>query len=217
MALRTVGAVAVVVGLAAVAQATQSPGGQILSRPADGFSVPVPAGWVEKADPDGTATIVQKSQPEVLVMFVVQREATSSVVTDVLAKASVKIKNDTSRKNISSKFDVVLDRPALLAVSEDGTARYKLTLLPREEGDRSQIYYGVVAAAPRAMFAKVEPALDRIVAGFLIVPMKTGTAARAQSPPRTPTQSAPPASRPATPAIDRAKVIERILAPRPKP
>lgn len=210
-------AVAALIAFVSVTPATQSPGVQTLSRPADGFSLPVPAGWVEQADPDGTAMIVQQSQPDVLVMFFVQREATATTVTDVLATASVKLKNDASRHVISSKFDVVLDRPALVAVSEDETARYKLTLLPREEGDRSQIYYGVVAAAPRAMFAKAAPALDRIVAGFQIVALASATTAQAQSPRRTPTRGTLPASGPATPAIDRATVIERILSPRPRP
>ena len=198
----TIVAIAALVAFAAVTYATQSPGVQIISRPADGFSLSVPAGWVEKSDSDGTTMIVQKSQPEVLVMLFVQREATPTAVTDVLAKASVKLKDDASRKVISSQFDVVLDRPALVAVSEDATARYKLTLLPREEGDRSQIYYGVVAAAPRAVFAKVEAALDRVVAGFAVVPLGASRS-----------QSGRPA--PADPRFDRAKAIERILAPRP--
>ena len=216
MTSRFIAAVGVLFVCAALAHAAQSPGARLLSRPADGFSVSVPAGWVEKTESGGTPMIVQNSQPDVLVMFFVQREATPTAVTDVLAKASVKLKNDASRKVISSQFDVVLDRPALVAVSEDATARYKLTLLPREEGDRSQIYYGVVAAAPRAMFAKVEAALDRIVAGFTIVALATATAAPAQSPPRATTQGAPTANGSATAASNRAKVTERILSPRPR-
>lgn len=65
-------------------------------------------------------------------IFFVQREATPAAVTDVLARAAVKLKNDTTRRLISSKFDVLLDRPVLIAVLEDATIRYKLTVVPRE-------------------------------------------------------------------------------------
>lgn len=147
--------------------------------------------------------IVQDSRPEISAMVFVQNEAAPSLVTEVLAKAAVKLKNDKERKFISSRFDVLLDRPALIAVLEDKTLRYKLTLLPREEEDTSQVYYGIMAVAPLAAFARAEPALDRIASGFQILPMAT---------------AAPTTSRPGTSTddgFDRAKVIDRILAPRP--
>lgn len=203
MTSRTIAIVGVLLACAPLAGA-QSPGAAVLSRPADGFSVVVPAGWKPGADADGTPAIVQVSQSDVRVIFFVQREATAVAVTDVLARAAVKLKNDTTRRLISSKFDVLLDRPVLIAVLEDATIRYKLTVVPRETNDQSQIYYGVMAAAPRGMFAKVEAALDRIVAGFTIAPQATGAP-----------QSGRPG--PALPAVDRAKAIERMLAPRPKP
>lgn len=203
MTSRTIATVGVLLACAPLARA-QSPGAEVLSRPADGFSVVVPAGWNPGAAADGTPAIVQVSQSDVMVIFFVQREATPSAVTEVLARAAVKLKNDTTRTLISSKFDVLFDRPVLIAVLEDETIRYKLTVIPRDQEDQSQIYYGVMAAAPRGMFAKVETALDRIVAGFAIAPLET---------------LASPAGRtaPGQPAVDRTKAIERMLAPRPKP
>ena len=202
MTSRAIAAVGVLLACAALARAAQFPGTPVLSRPADGFSVVVPGGWAEGADADGTAAIVQTAQSDVMVIFFVQREAAPGAVTDVLARAVVKLKNDTTRRLISSKFDVLLDRPVLIAVLEDATVRYKLTVVPRDEGDNSQIYYGVMAAAPRQVFAKVEAALDRIVAGFTTVPLE-------------PRASGPGREGPAGSAIDHAKVLERILAPWP--
>lgn len=181
-----------------------------LTRSAHGFSLAIPSGWIEKADPDA-ATILRKAQPEVAAMVLVQTERAPAAVTDVLANAAVKLKTDTSRHVVSSSFEVVLDRPALVAVLEDETTRYRLTLLPRDEGDRSQVFYGVMALAPKALFAKSVPIFDRIVAGFRIVPMAASG----------PTRSGPAASRaqvaPAPSAIDRAKAIERLLAPKSRP
>lgn len=144
---RTIAIVGVLLACAPLARA-QSPGAAVLSRPADGFSVVVPAGWKPGADADGTPAIVQVSQSDVRVIFFVQREATAAAVTDVLARAAVRLKNDTTRRLISSKFDVLLDRPVLIAVLEDATIRYKLTVVPRETNDQSQIHYAVMAAAP---------------------------------------------------------------------
>ena len=176
----------------------------------------VPAGWAEKPDRDAAALIVQESQPEVGAMIFVQKEAAPSAVTDVLAKASVKLKNDKERKVVSSKFDIVLDRPALIAVLEDKTARYKLALLPRDEEDASQIYYGIMTMAPLAAFARTEATLDRIAAGFQILPMAEESArAPAASPVATTVATEAPRPGPSTDSFDRAKVIERILAPQP--
>lgn len=196
--------------------AVRTPGARVLQRPALGFSLSIPAGWAEKPDQDAAARIVEESQPEIGAMIFVQKEAAPSAVTDVLAKASVKLKNDTERTFISSKFDVVLDRPALIVVLEDKTARYKLTLLPRDEEDTSQIYYGIMTMAPLAAFAQTEPTLDRIAAGFQILPMAEDSARAAAAPPvAAAVGTETPRPGPSADGFDRAKVIERILAPQP--
>lgn len=189
----------------------------LLRRPEQGFAIAIPADWIETSDQDAAASIVQESRPDVRATIFVQKEAALSKVTDVLAKAAVKLKSDKDRTFLSSSFDVVLDRPALLAVLEDQTTRYKLTLLPREEEDASQIYYLVITMAPRAAFGGVEPTLDRVAAGFQILPMAESARASAVQPA---VKAVPPAigmlSPGASPAgFDRAKVIERILAPHP--
>lgn len=206
MAFRTMATLGVVIGLAAGVPAAQAPAARTLSRPADGFAMSVPAGWEERADPDSAAALVQKAQPGVAAMVFVRKEPSRAAVTDVLAKAAVKLKADSSRTVVSSGFDVVLDRPALIAVLEDKTVRYKLTLLPRDEGDTSQIYYGVMALAPKALFAKAAPSLDRIIAGFRITPTVASGPTRGGGP----SPASPAAS--AASAVDRAKVFERILA-----
>lgn len=198
--------------------AMRAPGASTLERPALGFSLSIPAGWAERPNQDAAAAIGQEGQPdEIGAMVFVQKEAAASKVTDVLAKAAVKMKADTARTFISSTFDIVLDRPALIVVLEDETKRYKLTLLPRDEEDTSQVYYAVSTGAPKASWASVETTLDRIVAGFQVLPM-AGDSARAPATP--PAVKAPLASGMLSPGtspagFDRSKVIERMLAPRP--
>lgn len=190
----------------------------VVQRPADGFSILVPSGWAEKSDSDSAIAIAQRTQPSVQTMVFVQKEAAPAAITDVLARAAVKLKNDKTRTLVSSKFDVVLDRPALVAVLEDKTARYKLVLIPRDEDETSQIFYGIMSAAPAALFAKSEPAFDRVVGGFQIVPMAAAAAQPKPSGSR-PVPAAPTgatAARPSTTGIDRAGVLERILAPHPR-
>lgn len=202
--LRVAIAFAVVPTLTSPAHAAPDQGAMVLARPLDGFSVAVPSGWEQRADADGTAAVVQTAAPDVMVLFFVQWEDAPAAVTDVLAKAAVRLKADTTKTVISSKFDVLFDRPVLVAILEDTTVRYKLTVVPRDKEDRSQIYYGLMAAAPRAMFAKFEAELDRIAAGLTITPIATAEAGQAS-------RTAPDQP------VDRAKVLERILAPRPKP
>ena len=204
-------ACAVVMSVAAPLGAAQSQSARTLSRPADGFAMPVPAGWEERADPDSAAALVQKAQPDVAAMVFVQKEPSRTAVTDVLARAAVKMKADSSRKVVSSSFEVLLDRPVLVAVLEDATTRYRLTLVPKGEGGTSQGYFGVMTLGPQALFAKAAPVFDRIVAGFRITPTVTSGPTRGGAP------SPAPAAAPAPRTVDRAKAIERILAPRPRP
>ncbi|MEW6321946.1 MAG: hypothetical protein AB1635_12785 [Acidobacteriota bacterium] len=175
----------------------------VVTKATEGFAISLPTGWVETTEPGIAAAVAPKADPGVSVMVLVQTEPTDALVTDVLAKAAARLKGDGSRTVVSTAFDVVLDRPALIAVLEDATTRYKLTLLPREQGERSRIFYGIMAAAPRGRFAAVAPVLDKVAAGFRVLPG-----------PVTPA-TAPVGS--STTAIDRAAVIDRILAPRPRP
>lgn len=200
-------ALALASGLAAQSGATKASGANALQRPALGFSLAVPAGWAEKPDQDAAAMIVQEGRSEIGAMIFVQNEAVPSVVTDVLAKASVRLKNDKERAFISSRFDVFLNRPALIAVLEDKALRYKITLFPRDQEDTSQVYYAIMAVAPLAAFAGAEPALDRIASGFRMLPMAPMAPTAATGPP-TPVPSTPTDDR-----FDRARVIDRILAP----
>jgi hypothetical protein len=202
IALVALAALGLASGLAAQSGASRAPGANAIQRPTLGFSLPVPAGWVEKPAQDAAAMIVQEGHPEICAIIFVQNEAAPSSVTDVLAKASVNMKDGKERKFISNKFDVVLGRPALIAVLEDQTLRYKVTLFPRDGEDTSQVYYAIMAVAPLAAFARAEPALDRIASGFQILPMAP---------------TAPTTSRTGTATddgFDRAKAIDRILAPR---
>lgn len=197
--------------------AMRVPGASTLQRPALGFSLSIPAGWAEKPDQDVAAQIVQDGQPQIGAIVFVRKEAAASKVTDVLAKAAVTLKTDKERTVISSTFDIVLDRPALVAVVEDNTVRYKLTLFPRDEEDASQIYYGIMAMAPLAAFASAASTLDRIAAGFQILPMAEDSARvpAASSAEPGPVATEPARSGPLTDGFDRAKVMERILAPQP--
>ncbi len=182
------------------------PAAPMLRRPELGFAVSVPTGWVEKPDPETAATIVQESRPEIGAMVFVQTEPAPAAVTDMLVKAVARLKANPDRQLVSSRFGTVLDRSALIAVLEDKAARYKLTLLPRDAGDASRGYYGVMTMAPLAAFAGAEPMLDRIAAGFQILPVT-------ESP--RPAASANDAPRPAASreVFDRGKVLDRILAP----
>lgn len=206
-------------GLAAAAAA---PAAQSLARPADGFTLAIPSGWQE--DPGAENAISQSGHAGVAAMVFVQREKAPADVTDVLAKVSARMKADAARKVIWSKFDVYLDRPALLAELEDADSRFRITVIPRETGDRSQIFYVITTVAPKAAFTRVAASLDAVRDGFEITAIGKAAAAPAPtsspgaSAARTPPRDEPPAA-PAGPAASgpaRERFFERILAP-PKP
>jgi hypothetical protein len=156
-------------------------------------------------------------------MVFVQREKAPAGVTDVLARVSARMKADTARTVISSRFDVFLDRPALFAELEDADSRYRVTVIPRETGDTSQIFYVITTLAPKALFAKAAASLDKVRDGFQITAIGKAAAAASKPAAASPAAKTPPREAvPAAPAggvvslEERAKYFERILAP-PKP
>ena len=68
-----------------------------------------------------------------------QRGNAPTAVTDTPAKVSVRIGQQEGHTAVSSDFDVVLDRPAVVAVFEDATTRNRAVVVPRETGEISQI------------------------------------------------------------------------------
>ena len=203
---------------------SQRPAGSATLTKADlGFSLPIPSGWLEVNDPDAAAVIARTDNAEVTVLVFVQREPAPSVVTDTLAKVLVKMQSATEQKLLTHKFDVFLDRPALIAEYENAVGHYRTVVVPREYEDRSQVYYVVTAGAPKTLFAKTAPALDKILAGFTILektgaagPRSGGGASSTGAGSGTGTGTVDKAGKyQPPPGFDRAKVIERILAPQP--
>ena len=190
---------------------------QSLARPADGFTLAIPRGWQE--EPGAENAISQAGNTGLGAMVMVQREKAPANVTDVLARASAHMKAEPGRTVIWSRFDVFMDRPALMAELEDADSRFRVTVIPRETGDQSQIYYAIMTLAPKAAFAKAAASLDKVRDGFQITAI--GKAAAKPSPkaaPPAPPKTAAPAA-PAGAAVslsERAKYFERVLAP-PKP
>ena len=186
--------------------APQRTRGTVVARPADGFTVTVPAGWQEAADPDVALSLVRTDQSGASAVVIVQREKAPTAVTDTLAKVSVRIGQDGGHTAISSDFDVVLDRPAVVAVFEDQTTRYRAVVVPRELGETSQVYYIVIAGAPKAQYAKLRASIEAVTAGLAITDLGPAAAA--------PAGRAGPAPVGPDGTIDRAAVFERVLAPR---
>jgi len=202
-----------IIGLGMCASAGAQPAA--LTRPADGFALTVPAGWKDATAGGATVALVRADRPGVQVTIEVHREPAPAPVTAVLARLSVRLADETARTVVSSDFAVVHDRPALVAELEDKTTRYRLTAVPRDEGETSQVYYLVTAAAPRAAYAAQKASFDAIVAALQITPMGA-TATTAAAPASTRAAPSAPASTytPGTP-VNRQDVFDRILAPRP--
>lgn len=143
----------------------------LLARPARGFQMIVPAGWKAAPDDgDDTAALIQReSRGDVMVAVVIQDEGAPASVADVLEQ--VRQRGTAARTVRSSRIGTVGGRRALMAEWDDQGSRYKLTLIARETGEKSQLYYGIFASAPIDIFAETEPVFDRIVDGFEIVPI----------------------------------------------
>lgn len=191
--------------------------GTTLTKAEHGFSLQVPGGWQAVNDPGAAAFIARTDNADVVTLVFVQREKAPTDVTEMLANVLSKMKSSTEQKLLTHKFDVFLDRPALIAEYEDADTRFKTTIVPREYEDRSQVYYVVTAGAPKALFAKMAPAFDTIIAGFRILETMAAADARPGASPSAGAPGAAAASGKYTPppGFDRAKVLERILAPQP--
>jgi len=156
------------ISMAADDGAGQRARGTVVARPADGFSMTVPSGWKEAADASVALSLVRTDQSGASAVVIVQRESAPTAVTDTLAKVSVRIGQEEGNRTISSDFDVVLDRPAVVAVFEDQTTRYRAVVVPRELGETSQVYYIVIAGAPKAQYAKLRASIEAVAAGLAI-------------------------------------------------
>lgn len=199
---------------AAIAGSFPSPvSGQAAAKPilkADqGFSLNVPAGWTTVADPDAAAAMVRADNRRVRATVFVGRKPAPTEVTETLSQALSAISGTAGQTLVSSSFDVYLDRPALIAVYEDATTRYRMVFVPRDFEERSQVYYGITVAAPKASFAKLAAAIDRVFTGFTILDRAAATTAGGG----LPAVSASPVSK----DFDRDAAIERILSPLRRP
>jgi len=114
-----------------------------------------------------------------------------------------------------------MDRPALVAEIEDDASRLRITAIPRDTGDTSQIFYVIMTLAPKAAFSRAAASLDRVRDGFRITAIgKAAPAPKPRPAPRAPAAKTPTAAAPrpagAVSLSERQKYFERILAP-PKP
>lgn len=199
----------------------QAVGPTVLQRPASGFSIAIPAGWQEHIDPEIAASIVPTGRDDVAFMVLLRQEDGPVDVQSTLARMLAKMFEDPKRKAVSQTFNVFQKRMALVAEFDDDTSRYQMTLFPRDGGAQSQVFYAIMAIAPKQDAPLLTPVFDGIKAGFQMTAMSptqapgsTGATSRpqAQNQPASTTQAARPGG-PMTPA-QRAEVIDRILAPR---
>jgi hypothetical protein len=201
-------AVVVVVSLAGPGLGQTAAPKPILNRE-QGVSLSIPSGWSGAAVAGAAAAMVRADNAQVKATVVVSRESAPTVVTETLARALAALGTVKGQTLVSSSFDVYLDRAALFAVYEDATTRYRMVLVPREYEERSQVYYKLTVAAPKAVFDKLATAFDRVFTGFSILDQPATTKAVAG-------KNAPTAA-PAPRGFDRNAAIERILSPLRRP
>lgn len=195
----------VVVSLAGPGFGQTAAPGPILNRE-QGVSLSVPPGWSAAAVAGAAAAMVRTDNPQVKAAVVVSRESAATVVTETLAKALAAIGTVKGQTLVSSSFDVYLDRAALFAVYEDATTRYRMVLVPRDYDDRSQVYYRLTVAAPKAVFARLATTFDRVFRAFAILDQSTAL--------KSSSGGSAPGSLPVPTGFDRNAAIERILTPK---
>ena len=144
----------------------QAVGPAVLQRPAAGFSIAIPAGWVEHVDPEIAAAMVPSGRDDVAFMVFLRQEDPPADVEATLSRMLGKMFEDPKRKVVSQTFDVFQKRTALVAEFDDDTSRYLMTLFPRDAGAKSQMYYAIMAIAPKKDVLLLTPAFDQIKAGF---------------------------------------------------
>ncbi|MDP1571900.1 MAG: hypothetical protein Q8L86_18030 [Vicinamibacterales bacterium] len=199
---------ACVIGLGVCGSAWAQPA--TIARPADGFAIAVPAGWKEVTAEGTAVALARGDRPNVRVTVEVHREPVAAEVTAVLARLSVRLGEDAARTVVSSDFAVVHDRPALVAELEDTTTRYRVTVLPREAEATSQIYVIVTASAPRAAYAAQKASFDALVGALQFTAVGAAPAGPSAATPSAPASTYTPGA-----PLDRQRVFDRILAPRP--
>lgn len=181
------------VAAGAPAPAAQAPASRSLDRPAEGFSLPVPDGWETFTDSDGAPGIRQTRDRTVSVVVQTLKQLAPADVNVVLADYLSTLFNDSRREMISQALDVFQGRAALLTDLQAGASRSRIVVVARDTGERSQLFYAVVATAPRASYGEAAPDFERITSGFRITPLAAAAAAE----------------------LDRQAVLDRLLAPSP--
>lgn len=203
-ALAGLAAALAVTSAAAAALEPQAGPGTVLSRTAQGFSLTVPSGWQEYQDSSAAAAVLLSANPSVVVVVRVLAEPAPADTSTTLAAWLATLFNDADRTVVAQSFEVFLGRPALVADLESATTRTRVTIVARDAGDRSQIFYAIVSTAPQSVFTKVSATLARVTEGFQIGPMGGAPAspapAAAVSGLRPPQLAAPSAAPPAVPA-----------------
>ncbi len=209
------------VGALAGHATAQVVGPAVLQRPASGFSIAIPAGWLEHVDPEIAAAISPTGRDDVAFMVFLRQEDGPVNVEDMLARMLGKMFEDPKRKVVSQAFDVFQKRTALVAEFDDDTSRYQITMFPRDAAAKSQTYYIIMAIAPKKDAAPLTPVFDGIRAGFQLTAMSPAPAPGSiGATPRPHSQNqGNSATQPSTPGTamtpaQRADVIDRILAPR---
>ena len=242
--LRWMSVFVALVAVAAASAASPAPppqggAGTVLQRPAQGFSLVVPAGWQEYGDASAAASVLFAANPSVVVVVRVLSENAPADTSTTLAAWLASLFNDSNRRVVAQSFEMFLGRSALVADLEDATTRTRVTIVARDAGDRSQLFYAIVSTAPKSVFAKVSAAQAKVAQGFQIGPID---GVPPPSPPPTPkpapavaprptnpvpppvVQASPPAAVAAQPAptarravpdgaLDRARTFDRILKP----
>ena len=186
----------------------QAVGPTVLQRPEHGFSIAIPSGWQEQADDGVAAAMVPAGREDVAVMVFIRLEDSPADVETAIGKLLTKLAGDASKKIVSRTRENFLKRSALVAIFDDDTSRYRMTILPRDTGATSQVFYAIMAISPIKDAQMLVPVFDSIRASFLLTAMASPKPAA--QPPTT-----PPAPRPVLTDAQRAAMIDRLLAPKP--
>lgn len=176
------------------APAAQTAQARALDQPTQGFSLPIPDGWETFTDADGAPGIRQTRDRSVSIVVQTLKQLAPADVNVVLADYLATLFNDPKREMLSQSLDVFQGRAALVTELQAGPNRSTITVVARDTGERSQVFYALVATAPRASYGDAAPAFSRVASGFRITPM---------------TAAASPDE------ADRPAVLDRLLVPSP--
>lgn len=162
-----------------------------LTRPADGFTLAVPAGWRENADLGGAAGLSAADGSEAYLSVSVRREPARAPTSEVLTRFVTKMRTSTDPAVVSSRFGTFLGRRAVLAELQDADARYRIILVPRDTGETSQDFFLITAWSAKALFAKLQPAFNTAIAGFEITAVTPPANARSAQAPAASAKTSP--------------------------